>query len=274
MKNLKFLTIVAISVFVLAAAGTSVALPPPAPNLDVMPWIGNTNPQVESTYQYTTTVRNIGNRAAQSVVLTINFPVTNTSPNKYILGKLIGALPTGCTLALPPNRTKVTCNLGNMDPNVVRPITFGFEWQVALGTQTIESVASTASTNEVDGNNNRRSLTPTLTYPDNIVTTGTYAVSSCTGRGLTSYYECEITPSSIQSVLAFDVDSGGTLSVTGYPLYTGIWDQNTLINKSLHINIPSQIDYNGFAVSSTCFEGITTFTNNTVYNSAYRVCRQ
>lgn len=262
--------IFALSFLIIASAAGVMAS---QPNLDVQPWVGNMSPQVETTNQYTVTVRNIGTQTAQAVRVVLAFPVTATSPNKYIMGKFIGALPTGCTLAPLPNRTTVTCQLGNMNGGAVRPITFGFQFQVANVVPTITATASVGQGNEQNANNNFASMTPTLTYPDNIVTTGQYAVSSCTGRGLTSYYECEISPSSVQSVLRFDVDSGGTLAVTGYPLYTGIWDQNTIINKSLHINIPSELDFNGFAVSSTCFEGLTTFPSTTVYNSAYRICR-
>lgn len=257
---------------VFTALGATAALA--APNLEVQPWQGNMSPQVETTYQYTTTVRNIGNQTAQGVVLTINFPVTSTSPNTYILGKLIGALPTGCTLALPPNRTKVTCNLGNMSPNTIRPITFGFQFQVASITQSLTATAAVTTGNEQNPNNNSASMTPTLTYPDNIATNARYLVTSCTGRGLTSFYECEITPGSTQSRLYLDFNLGGTMYVQGSTSFIGYWDQATLPDKSLHINIPAEIDFNGFAVSSDCFEGITTFPNNPTYNSAYRVCMQ
>jgi len=244
------------------------------PNLDVQPWVGNMSPQVETTYQYTTTVRNIGTQTAQGVIVTIDFPSTNTSPNKYVMGKIIGAYPTGCTMAPAPNRTKLTCNIGNMAGGAVRPITFGFEWQVANIVQTITATAAVTTGNEQNPANNSAAMTPTLTYPDNIPTASRYLVTSCTGRGMTSFYECEITPGSTQSRLYLDFNLGGTMYVQGMTNFIGYWDQNTLPDKSLHIDIPGNVDFNGFAVSSTCFEGITTFPGNVTYNSAYRVCRQ
>lgn len=269
MKNLRILSILALSLFTAAVA---FAAPPPAPNLSVLPWIGNANPQVESPYQYTTRVKNIGNQTAQNVVIVVEFPLTNTSPTRYILGKLTSVSASTGTCSTAGN--KITCNVGNIGNNQTRSVTFTFEHQVSTIAPFMKTTASTSNTNEVNQNNNWLQLSPTLTYPTNIVTPGTYLVSSCTGRDLTSYYECEKAPSSIQSVLSFDVFSGGTLEVTGYPSYSGLWDQLTLIDKSLHINIPNEIDFNGYAVSNMCFEGITTFASTTVYNSAYRVCRQ
>lgn len=262
------------SVALSLGATASSALPPPAPDLEVAPWQGSMTPTVETTYQYTTTVSNIGRRPADGVILTITFPATNTSPTKYVLGKLVGALPAGCVLAPAPNRTKVTCSLGTLAAGASRPISFGFEFQVATTSPTVTSAVTTTSSNEQNQSNNQASMTPTLNYPSNVVTTGTYLVSSCTGHALTSYYECEISPGSIQTGFSLDIDSGGTLGVTGYPLYSGVWDQNTLIGRSLHFVIPSEVEFNGFAVSGTCFEGISTFPNNSTYNSAYRVCRQ
>lgn len=278
MKNLVSKSVIALSLFTaLVSLGTSLAAAaPPAPNLEVMAWQGNSSPLVESPYVYTARVRNIGNQTAQSVVLTIDFPLTNTSPTRYILGKLSGVVPSSGTCSTANN--KITCSLGNLSNNQTKQVSFTFEFQVATAPPIFTATASTGSTNEQNPGNNSRAFAPALNYPTNIVTAGTYLVSSCTGIGLTSFYECEMAPSSIQSRLSLEFNLGGTLSVTDYPIYTGFWDQNTLSDKSLHFTITggnSDVDFNGFAVSQNCFKGITTFPGSTSpYNSAYRVCRQ
>lgn len=274
MKSYSFQSIVAL-LFLITFAGISTANA--QPDLQVSAWQGSSTPQVETTYQYTTSVQNIGGSIASGVKIVIDFPVTNTSPNKYILGRLIGQLQSGCTLALPPNRTKVTCNIGTMLPNEVRSVTFGFQFQIATTTPTLTATATTTTAGELNLANNVQSMTPTLTYPDNIVSQANYLVSSCSGRGLTSFYECELSPSSIQSRLVLNFYLGGSLFVFNSNVYTGFWDQTTLPDKSLHFTIvggTTNLEFSGFAANGTCFKGITTFPNNPTYNAAYRVCRQ
>lgn len=274
MKNFSLRSYYALLLLVITTAfgSSALAAPPQAPNLDVQAWQGNASPLVESPYVYTTRVKNIGNQTAQNVTIMVEFPLTNTSPNKYILGKLtsVSASSGNCSTA----GNKITCNVGNIGNNQTRYVTFTFEFQVATTAPTFKTTASTGSTNEQNPNNNTRWFTPTLTYPNNELTTGTYIVSSCTGRGLTSFYECEMSPSSIQTVLGLDFNLGGTLSVSGYPQYTGFWDQLAIPNKSLHFTVDGELEFNGFASSTNCYKGITTFPSSTDYNSAYRVCRQ
>lgn len=276
MKNIVSKSLLALSLLtaVTALGSTVFAAPPPAPNLEVMPWIGNANPTVESPYVYTTRVRNIGNQTAQGVVITVEFPLTNTSPTKYILGKLTGVTSNAGTCSTAGN--KITCNIGNIgsNGNQIRQVSFTFEFPISTTAPFLKTTAATSATNEVNPYNNTLTMSPTLNYPVNEMTPGTYLVSSCTGRGLTSFLECEKSPSSIQSVLQLDFNLGGTLSVNGYPQYTGFWDQNLIPNKSLHFNIIGELEFNGFASSTSCYKGITTFDGNSTYNSAYRVCRQ
>lgn len=273
MKTVTSKSVLALSLLLAVMSLTTVAASAqPAPNLSVLAWQGNASPTVESPYQYTTRVRNIGNQTAQNVKITVEFPLTNTSPTKHILGKLSGVSASSGTCSIVSN--KIVCNVGSLGNNQTKSVTFTFEFQVATTASTFKTIASTSSTNEQNSNNNQLPFTPALAYPTNVVSGGTYLVSSCTGRNLSSFYECELYPSSIQSVLSLELLNGGILEVTGYPNYNGLWDQLTLPNKSLHFNIPGEIDFNGFAVSTTCFEGITTFANNTTYNSAYKVCAQ
>lgn len=255
-----------------AAFGATTAMAASGPNLSVLAWQGSSTPLVESPYQYTSRVQNIGNKTANGVVMTIEFPLTSTSPNKYILGKLSAITPGSGTCSIVSN--KIVCNFGNIARNETRQVTFTFEFQVATTLPTITSSVTTTSNNEQVPANNTRATTPAIRYPDNVMTSGTYVVSSCTGTNLTSFYECEVSPGSIQTLLSLEFNLGGTLSVTGYPMYTGLWDQYTLQNKSLHFTIPGELDFNGFASNGACFKGITTFPQNSNYKSAYRVCEQ
>lgn len=277
MKRIISKSIYALSLLLAIVCVTSVdASAQQAPNLSVLAWQGSATPLVESPYQYTTRVKNIGNQPASNVTITVEFPLTNTSPTQHILGKLTSYSASAGTCGIVAR--KLVCNVGNIGNNQTRSVTFTFEFQVATNAPVFKTTATTTSTNEQNPNNNTRQFAPALNYPNNVVTGGNYLVSSCTGTNLTSYYECELYPSSIQTGLSLDLLFGGILEVTGYPTYTGFWDQLTLPNKSLHFTIDggsgTEVDFNGFAVSSTCFEGITTFPQNTAYNSAYKVCAQ
>lgn len=278
MKNLVSRSVIALSLFtaLVSFANAATAAPPPAPNLEVLAWQGSSTPLVESPYQYTTRVKNVGNQTAQNVTVTVEFPLTNTSPNRYILGKLSSVSASTGTCSTAGN--KITCNIGNLGNNQTRSVTFTFEFQVATTAPTLKTTASTLSLNEQNAGNNTRAFTPALRYPDNIVSGGTYLVTSCTGRGLTSFYECEITPSSTQSFV-IELISGGTITIPQAPGYTGLWDQLALpLNKTLHFTIDggsgTEAEFNGFAISGSCFEGITTFPGSTGFNSAYKVCEQ
>lgn len=277
MKRIISKSIYALSLLLAIASVTSVdALAQQAPNLSVLAWQGSATPLVESPYQYTTRVKNIGNQPASNVTITVEFPLTNTSPTQHILGKLTSYSASAGTCGIVAR--KLVCNVGNIGNNQTRSVTFTFEFQVATNAPVFKTTASTQSTNEQNPSNNVRQFAPALAYPDNIVSGGTYLVTTCTGTNLTSFYECELYPSSQQS-FTMDLNPGGTLTIPNEPAYSGFWDQNSLpLNKTLHFTIdgPSgrEAEFNGFAISGTCFEGITTFPQNTAYNSAYRVCAQ
>jgi hypothetical protein len=275
---LKGLTALSLLTTMFAFAPTSAvaAPPPPAPNLNVLAWQGNATPMVESPYQYTTRVRNIGNQTAQNVTITVEFPLVGTSPSNHILGKLTSYSSSSGTCSVVSQ--KLVCNVGSLGNNQIKSVSFTFEHQVATVAPFFKTTAATTSTNEQNLANNTLQFNPTLTYPDNVITGGSYLVTLCTGTNLTSFYACELYPSS-QQTFSMDMNSGGTISIPTEPLYFGLWDQNNLpLNKTLHFTIdgPSgtEAEFNGFATSSTCFEGITTFPQNTEYNSAYKVCAQ
>jgi Domain of unknown function DUF11 len=266
--------------FTVTALGSVTALATQAPNLQVLAWQGSSTPLVESPYQYTSRVQNTGNQTATGVIMTIEFPLTNTSPSKFILGKLSGVQTPQGTCSVASN--KVVCNFGSIGQNQTRQVTFTYEFQVATTLPTFKSSVTTTSSNEVNVANNTLSTTPSVRYPDNIVDVSgpqaSYRVTSCTGRGLTSFYECEMSPGSTQG---FDINfiPGGTLLMPAAPSYFGFWNQNGLpLNKTLHFSIEggsgTEVVFDGFASNGACFKGIATFPSSTVYTAAYRVCEQ
>lgn len=247
---------------------------PPAPNLSVLPWQGPTTAMVNTPYQYKVRVKNIGNQMAQSVRVVVDLPLTDTSPTRHILGKITG-IQTGCSIV----SRKLQCDLGNLSQNQTKFFTFNFELPVSSKTLTFKATASTTSTNEVDGNNNWLDYTPAINYPTNQITSANVLVSLCTGTTLTSHFECELFPSSIQT-FTMRLEQGGTITNLPDQSYTGSWDQNQTTQtafQQLHFTISDGFngaEFNGFASGSNCFEGITNFIPTSNYLSPYKVCIQ
>ncbi|HMS38754.1 MAG TPA: hypothetical protein PKE69_00905, partial [Pyrinomonadaceae bacterium] len=171
---------------------------------------------------------------------------------------------------------KLNCALGNITksgPGQTKVFTFTFAFPISTQTIQFRATAATTTANETNALNNVATFTPIPTYATNQLTSATVLITSCTGRGLTSFFECEMFPSSQQSNV-FELN--GDNSVTYQGQYVGTWDQFTS-NQQLHLSLSdgnSGAEFNGFATSNTCFEGITTFTPTSVYNSAYKVCVQ
>ena len=241
------------------------------PDLAVQAWVGPTSATVNTTYQYRASVRNIGTQTAQGVTLTIEFPLTNTSPTRHILGKLTG-FPSNCSKV----SNKLVCNFGSVSKHPssnLRTVTFNFEYPVTTKPLELIAKATTTSLNESNTGNNQLAFNPTVSYPNLPVTSADVLVSLCTGQNLTSFMECELYPSSISS-FPMRLEAGGLITVSE-PGYFGNWDQPAL--NQMHFNITdgsSGAEFNGFAANGNCFEGTTSFTPASQYMSVYRVCIQ
>jgi hypothetical protein len=231
-----------------------------------------------SPYQFKINVKNIGNTHAQSAKLVVDFPLTDTSPQVFILGDLSGVLSTqGCSIV---NR-KLNCNLGQINKNTSKDVTFNFAFPISTKTLQIKATASIIS-GPADSNltNNEVSYVPTFNYPINQLTSANVLVSLCTGTSLTSYYECEKFPGSMQS-FNMTLDNGGIIS--GIPTgYTALWTQNQTTAPQLFQELQFSITENssgntssfaGFATTASCFEGLTTH-GTSGYVSPYKVCVQ
>ena len=221
-----------------------------------------------SPYQYTVKVKNIGGSPADGVMLTVAFPETNTSPQKYILGALSG-VGTGCSVV---NR-QLKCALNTVAKNVERVITFNLALPVSTKVLEIKATATTTTGNESNPLNNMDSRIPAFVYTPNQLTSANVLVSMCTGQGLSSFFECELFPSSQQHVM---MSLNGDMSISINGQYYGNWDQASSTNQ-LHMTLSdggSTADFNGFSTGSTCFEGATVFTPTSPYGSQYKVCVQ
>lgn len=238
-----------------------------APQADLQTQInGPASAAVYSPYLYTVTVENIGNSNAENVTVTVDLPLTDTSPTKRILGTLSG-LQNRCQVT----NNKLVCNLSRIKKNKNDSFTFSLALPVSTKTLEIKATAVTSSPESITGNNTA-SIIPALSYQTNQLVSANVLNSHCTGQGLTSYFECELFPSSISNHTA-TLNADRTITLPAG--YTGQWDQPSY--QQLHFiyfeNYVQVAEFNGYATTANCFEGMTTFPNPT-YSSPYRVCVQ
>ena len=136
------------------------------------------------------------------------------------------------------------------------------------------SAAATTSSSENSLANNSASVTPSLINYSVAVQDGDLGHNShCTGQGLTSYFECELFPSSLS---AHDVvfHGDGTLTfVDAPPEYTGVWSQDSgdsLAFTYYEDGVPIA-EFVGYGTNPGCFEGVTEFLGS-LYVAPYEVC--
>jgi len=257
-------------VFFALCAGTAAALPPQPPNLQVQ-LQGPASAMVKSPYVYTVTVTNIGGSTAAGVQVIVDLPETNTSPQKYIMGTLSG-VDSRCQIV----SRKLNCLLGSITHSgQSRTKTFTFTFALPVSTLALQfkATATTTTANETNQLNNSATFIPTPAYAANQLASAIVLITMCTGRDLSSFFECELFPGSQQQhIFTLNPD----LTVTAYGQNVGNWDQFAS-TQQLHLLLSDgngTAEFNGFASSNTCFEGITTFTPSNGYNSAYKVCVQ
>jgi hypothetical protein len=199
---------------VLLASSTALA----APGADLV--VSITSPSGVPVYDsghHAVTVRNLGNRNASAVNLTIQLPVTHTSPTVHIMG-VVSGLDNRCAVS----GTRLVCNLNT----VTRPGTtvIGFDLALPYSTAPLTATATaTTTTNELNPANNSasRTLAP-VTVPTTVAGRYTATNQHCTGTGLTSFFECMLYPSS-QAGFASVLEANGTVSVPIEPTVTGTW---------------------------------------------------
>lgn len=238
-------------------------------NADVTPSIAApTGKYVYESGRYTVTVSNIGNKTANSVSLTIQLPETNTSPTVYVMGTL-GAKSSSCT----QSGTKLVCALGSMNRATAKSVYFDIALPESADPLVIDATVTTTSAENSTTNNSASSTASPLNYSVTVSAPATVSNSHCTGTALASYYECTLFPSSISSHNV-DFASDGTLTIPDAgPEYTGFWWQDSADHLAFEYYELGTlvVEFEGWGVSSTCWEGLTTFPGSS-YVSPYRVC--
>lgn len=223
---------------------------------------------VYDTARYTVTVTNGGQHTASNVVVTIQLPETNTSPQVHVMGSL-GAKSGICA----QSGTTLNCAVGSLAKRKSASVWFdvALPWSAAP----LEfAVTGTTSTSESNTSNNGSSATASLTYDTVALAAPAPAIATlCTGTGLTSFYECALYPAS-QSSFALTFEDGGALSIAGEPDYGGSW---SVYGTGLEFDLTYLGDvvasFEGDGVNPDCFEGLVTYPGDPGgFVSPYEIC--
>lgn len=233
-------------------------------------WSSASPVAVGGSQTYTFTATNNGNRNAESVTVVIDLLKTNTSPNKHLM-KSVSNLGSGCTLTA----ATITCNLGQVRKG--KDASRSFDYSIPVTEQPLDIKASVSTpTVEASTSNNAATLTIVSTYHASPLSTSpaTYTHKLCAGQGLTEFYACEVSPTSITShAVVYHADN--TLSFPDYPTYSGTWAQasSDVLTWEYILDGVVTASFSGKGAGNGCFEGITTFPANPAYNAAYQVCK-
>ncbi len=239
----------------LAAPDLRVEIPSPAPQY------------VHEDMDYGVVVTNIGKHSAAGVSLTIDLPPTHTSPVVHVMGILSG-VDARCSRS----GARLTCNLGTLAKGQATTVSFTIALPQVAGPLSIAAAATTTS-GETNTANNADTDAPSLLYYAVAVGDGATAEHRhCTGTNLTSFYECELYPSSISSHMA-TFHGDGTVSFPDEPDYSGAWWQDTPDSLSFTYFYGQDVvaEFTGRGTSSNCYEGLTTFPGSN-YVSPYEIC--
>lgn len=244
----------ALSSLSLLSLGTAAAAPPPRVDLGVT----ITAPQVHvyESGTYSVNVSNTGNRNASGVQVLIDLPRTGTSPQVYLMGTL-GARDPRCALS----GQRLTCTIGALNRNTSTTLTFNLALPYAIAPLSITATASSTGTApEATPANNQRTITPALAAYPTTFAGGNFETRSCSGTTtLTSFFECELFPSSIHGFTG-TLAANGSVSIDQDPSVTGAW---WLVgNDALHVEyvdgtVVRTIDAK--SVGGDCFEGRMDF---------------
>lgn len=246
------------------------------PDLSTM-WLNTPPAYVYDLATYQVRVTNNGNQNANNATLSIQLPQTHTSPQVYILGNL-GSYSANCSLGAGQ---KLNCNLGQIKRNKNATVFFNIALPQNSVPITMTATASTAG----DSNpaNNTAQIVPSLLSDSVAITAPADATNRhCTGTGLTSFFECELFPSSITDY-PFTFEAGGAMTFPTAPAgITGVWSQPGGDLRRLYIEyydggiLAAIFDGWGSSDVPGCFEGVTVFPNGmggySPYVSPYEIC--
>ncbi len=225
-----------------------------------------TGQYVYTSAKWQVTAKNVGNKDAGTVTVTVQLPTTNTSPSVSVMGTL-GA--TNCTTS----GTKLTCTTSSLKRT--KTATWYFYMNLPESAGSIDFSATASTSGETYTGNNASSAVASLSHYAPTFTPGaTFLNRHCTGTNLESFFECELYPSSIASHETV-LNGDGSVTFVGYTGYTGSW---ALSGSELSFDYADattgaiEAEFVGYAVDNTgCWEGLTTFRGS-IYVSPYEVC--
>jgi hypothetical protein len=232
-----------------------------------------TPPSSQHVYEnarYTYNIANVGNKNANGVVLTIQLPMTNTTAVQ-IMGTP-SALDNNCSIS----GTRIVCQVGTVNKGTSTNRGFDIVLPYSANPLTFSASVSTTTPGEINlGNNTSNHTASLLTYDVTVSPPETAINRHCTGTNLSSFYECELYPSSISSHTT-SLDPGGSISFVGAPpSYTGLWWMPSTDHLQFQYFDTGTLvaEFDGYGVGGDCFEGVTTFPGSS-YMSMYEVCLQ
>lgn len=233
--------------------------------------LGPATHPIATSAAYTITIKNNGPVTAKGINVEVTFPLTNTSPAVSILGTV-----TGVTSPCVIQSNKMKCTIASLNKNTSTSFNYQYNAPVSTKTLAMNAVVTTTITSDNNTGNNSASIVPNLTYPARPIVSGNVSNSHCTGTNLTSYFECALYPSSIQThTTVFNADNSITFTEPGY---TGQWqhpggDTTKLRFEYFDGSSAKEIEFNGRSINgSNCFDGLTQFFPATTYVSPYHVC--
>lgn len=223
---------------------------------------------VYASGRYTVTVSNAGPHNASSASVVIQLPETHTSPTVHVMGVVDGK-SSSCT----QSGTALTCALGSIRKG--RSASVHVDLTLPESAAPLQIVATASTSGETHTANNTATHTAALVNPlQPVGAPRTADVRLCTGTDLTSFFECELYPSSL-SGFTLELAADGSLTVPeGGPTYGGDWGQDGDANLWFVIEEfgAPVAEFDGYGVGGDCFEGITTFPGDPTYVSPYEVC--
>ena len=231
-----------------------------APNLDLQVTLAAPSVHVYEQGTYTFQVGNVGNRHATGVQLVIDLPATSTTPIK-LMGTL-GPRDPRCTLTT--NR-RLTCALATINRNTSTTVAVALALPYSVGPLAISATATSSGTiPEATPSNNSLAHTAQLaTYPTSVAG-GAAETRVCSGTSLTSFFECELFPSSIQGFTG-NLAANGSVTIDGEPTISGAW---WLVgNDTLHVEyVDGATIYtlDAKSIGGDCYEGRMNFGNGWV----------
>jgi hypothetical protein len=221
--------------------------------------------------RYEVRIQNTGNKRSNATTVSIQLPITNTSPTTFIMGTL-GAVPTGCI----KTGTRLICSFPNGIARNSVSVAIGFDLTLPYSANPIVLRVDVDTNNDTSYANNTTTSTAMQTYQTVAPPSVDFSVVNqhCTGTNLSSYFECIVSPGSVATHSATFLATGAI--DLGDPDYSGAWAVSGTLLTFSYTELGQPFgSFIGQGVSvggpgQNCWDGrLTTGGPSTVM---YRVC--